>query len=157
MGIKFPTPWKTLITKFPPPWDGKGVKCQGYARGGGGVGDVEASIWPEKIHMLTLTCPKVFTCMWIISHTGDSIYILCMWNLKFTCMTKLFHMCENISRVIKSSHMSQTIFTYITKFHMYVKKFTCMWNADVVNLYFCQHWFHMVTFFNTLFTWFSHT
>ena len=25
MGIKFPTPWKTLIIKFPPPRDGKGV------------------------------------------------------------------------------------------------------------------------------------
>ena len=34
MGIKFPTPWKTLIIKFPPPQDGKGVKCPGYARGG---------------------------------------------------------------------------------------------------------------------------
>ena len=43
MGIKFPTPWKTLIIKFPPPLDGKGVKCPGYARGGG---HVEASIWP---------------------------------------------------------------------------------------------------------------
>ena len=35
MGIKFPTPWKTLIIKFPPPRDGKGVKCPGYAWGGG--------------------------------------------------------------------------------------------------------------------------
>ena len=35
MGIKFPTPWKTLIIKFPPLRDGKGVKCPGYARGGG--------------------------------------------------------------------------------------------------------------------------
>ena len=35
MGIKFPTPWKTLMIKFPPPRDGKGVKCPGYARGGG--------------------------------------------------------------------------------------------------------------------------
>ena len=34
MGIKFPTPWKTLIIKFTPPRDGKGVKCPGYARGG---------------------------------------------------------------------------------------------------------------------------
>ena len=50
MGIKFPTPWKTLIIKFPPPRDGKGVKCPGYARGGGG--HVEASIWP--IHNLAL-------------------------------------------------------------------------------------------------------
>ena len=41
-GIKFPTPWKTLIIKFPPLQDGKGVKCPGYAPGG----DVEASIWP---------------------------------------------------------------------------------------------------------------
>ena len=35
MGIKFPTPWNTLIIKFPPPRDGKSVKCPGYARGGG--------------------------------------------------------------------------------------------------------------------------
>ena len=48
MGIKFPTPWKTLIIKFPPSRDGKGVKCLGYAVGGEGgrAGDVEASIWP---------------------------------------------------------------------------------------------------------------
>ena len=31
-----------------------------------------------------------------------------------------------------------------------------MWNADALNLYFCQHWFHMVPFFHTLFTPFSH-
>ena len=43
MGIKFPTPLKTLIIKCPPPWDGKGAKCPGYAWWGG---DVEASIWP---------------------------------------------------------------------------------------------------------------
>ena len=42
MGIKFPTPWKTLIIKFTPPRDGKGVKFPGYARGG----HVEASISP---------------------------------------------------------------------------------------------------------------
>ena len=42
MGIKFPTPWKTLIIKSPPPRDEKGVKCPGYAR----RGDVEALIWP---------------------------------------------------------------------------------------------------------------
>ena len=36
MGIKLPTPWKTLIIKFPPPQDSKGVKCPGYAQGGGG-------------------------------------------------------------------------------------------------------------------------
>ena len=41
--FKFPTPWKTLIIKFPPPRDGKSVKCLGYARGGC---DVEAPIWP---------------------------------------------------------------------------------------------------------------
>ena len=34
MGIKFPTSWKTLIIKFPPPRDGKSVKCPGYAWGG---------------------------------------------------------------------------------------------------------------------------
>ena len=38
MGIKFPTPWKTLIIKFPPPRDGKGVKCPEYALGAGGGG-----------------------------------------------------------------------------------------------------------------------
>ena len=35
MGIKFPTPWKTLIIKLPPSQDGKSVKCPGYARGEG--------------------------------------------------------------------------------------------------------------------------
>ena len=35
MGIKFPTSWKTLIIKFPPPQDSKGVKCPGYAWWGG--------------------------------------------------------------------------------------------------------------------------
>ena len=35
---------KTLIIKFPPPRDGKGVKCPGYARGGGGGAHAEASI-----------------------------------------------------------------------------------------------------------------
>ena len=37
--FKFPTPWRTLIIKFPPPRDDKGVKCPEYAQG-----DVEASI-----------------------------------------------------------------------------------------------------------------
>ena len=32
MGIKVPSPWKTLIIKFPPPRDGKGVKCPGIPR-----------------------------------------------------------------------------------------------------------------------------
>ena len=83
-----------------------------------------------------------------------------MWTSNFTFMTKLFHISEKISHeikcMLKSSHVWQKSFTCITKFHMHVKKFTCMWNADVVNLYFCQHWFHMVPFFHTLFTPFSH-
>jgi len=33
MGNKFPTPWKTVIVKFPPPRDSKGVECPGYAWG----------------------------------------------------------------------------------------------------------------------------
>ena len=37
IGNVFP-PWKTLIIKFPPPRDGKSVKCPGYAWGGGGGG-----------------------------------------------------------------------------------------------------------------------
>ena len=32
--FKFPTPWKTLIIKFPLPREGKGVKFVGYAWGG---------------------------------------------------------------------------------------------------------------------------
>ena len=48
MGIKFPNPWKTLMIKFPPPRDGKGVKCPGYVRGG----HVEASFGP--IHKLCM-------------------------------------------------------------------------------------------------------
>ena len=39
-GSNIPTPWKTLIIKFPPPRDGK---CVMPGRKGG---DVEASIWP---------------------------------------------------------------------------------------------------------------
>ena len=34
---KLPTPWKTLIIQFPPPREGKGVKCPGNAQGGGGM------------------------------------------------------------------------------------------------------------------------
>ena len=42
-----------------------------------------------------------------------------MWNLKFTCMTKLFHMYEKISHVIKCMEKK---FTHMTKiFHMYYK------------------------------------
>ena len=41
--FKFPRPWKTLIIKFPPPRVGICVKCPG---GGGGMLNVEASIWP---------------------------------------------------------------------------------------------------------------
>ena len=46
--FKFPTAWKTLITKFLPHRGDKGVKCSGYAWGG----DTEASIWP--IHKCTV-------------------------------------------------------------------------------------------------------
>ena len=35
-GSNSPPPWKTLIIKFPPPRDGKGVKCPGEWGGGGG-------------------------------------------------------------------------------------------------------------------------
>ena len=34
-GSNFPPPGKTLMIKFPPPWDGKDVKCPGA--GGGGM------------------------------------------------------------------------------------------------------------------------
>ena len=43
-----------------------------------------------------------------------------MWNLKFTCMKKFFHMCEKISQVIKC----RKTFTYMTKiFHKHVNTF----------------------------------
>ena len=42
--FKFPTAWKTLIFKFPPPQDGKGVKCPECAGRGGGGGEAEALI-----------------------------------------------------------------------------------------------------------------
>ena len=45
VGIKFPTHWKILIIKFPPPRDCKGVKCPGYARGGEGI-------WPIHTRVL---------------------------------------------------------------------------------------------------------
>ena len=70
-----------------------------------------------------------------------------MWTSNFTFMTKVFHRSEKISHEIKCMEKSS---------HVWQKSFTCMWNADVVNLYFCQHWFHMVPFFHTLFTPFSH-
>ena len=88
-----------------------------------------------------------------------SIYHACeiwsshAWQNCFTCHKKISHV---IKCMEKSSHIWQKIFTCITKFHTHIKKFTCMWNADVVNLYFFQHWFHMVPFFHTLFTPFSH-
>ena len=61
MGIKFPNPWKTLIIKFPPPQDSKGVKCPGYARGGGGAGMLK--LWFDQyiyVHALLIqySCRK---------------------------------------------------------------------------------------------------
>ena len=44
----FPTPWKTLIIKFPPPRDGKDVKCPGYARGGGACWSFDLTDTLEK-------------------------------------------------------------------------------------------------------------
>ena len=70
--FKFPTPkaWGSnspppgrLIIKFPPPRDGKGVKCPGYARGGG---HVEASIWP--IHNNKNNGLLVFPAFALFSH-----------------------------------------------------------------------------------------
>ena len=55
-GDQIPTPWKTLIIKFPPPRDSKGAKCLGYAQGRGGRGgDVEASIWPIHYQYCLMT------------------------------------------------------------------------------------------------------
>ena len=108
MGIKFPTPWKTLIIKFPPPRDGKGVKCPGYARGGGG--HVEASIWPihyvnmqsnlidsnVALHMhltLSLSSAHVKFAVWTghkTKHFDITISLICApqiseWKLTCTC------------------------------------------------------------------------
>ena len=43
-----PPPWKTLIIKFPPPRDNKGVKFPGYARGGMLKLRFDRSISPSK-------------------------------------------------------------------------------------------------------------
>ena len=51
--FKFPTPWKTLIIKFPPPWDGKCVNARGVPGCAGGAGGVETSI--RRIHHKILT------------------------------------------------------------------------------------------------------
>ena len=81
-----------------------------------------------------------------------------MWNLKFTCMTKLFHMYEKISHVIKCMEKK---FTHMTKiFHMYYKiSHACQkvhmhvkcWCGELVFLptlishgSFFSHTFHMI-------------
>ena len=59
MGIKFPTPWKTLIIKFPPPRDGKGVKCPGYARGGGGMLKLRFDRYISSTLLITTPTPTL--------------------------------------------------------------------------------------------------
>ena len=83
-----------------------------------------------------------------------------MWNLKFTCMTKLFHMCEKISHVIKCMEKK---FTHMTKiFHMYYKiSHACQkvhmhvkcWCGELV---FLPTLISHGSFFHTLFTPSSH-
>ena len=101
MGIKFPTPWKTLIIKFPPPQDGKGVKCPGYARGGGMLKlRFDRYISLEQSEMICLFCSlhEDYFCLqtfnfWysnmptcivlkIIWAALYSIYFLYAWGLK---------------------------------------------------------------------------
>ena len=86
MGIEFPTPEKTLIIKFPPPRDGKGVKCPGYARGG----HVEASIWPIHKSQDTLLCDlEIARCLTLqFINRKCAIYksqlcVLCISNVRF--------------------------------------------------------------------------
>ena len=45
---QIPHPLEDSIIKFPPPRDGKGVKCPGFAQVGGG-GDVKALISDQYI------------------------------------------------------------------------------------------------------------
>ena len=106
MGIKFPTPWKTLIIKFPPPRDGKGVKCPGYARGG----HVEASIWP--IHYACAfnqsELGKYFE--WIFNYFyyywGHS------WNVSAVCNNLVYALSViNINRVCRRALFREHWFT----------------------------------------------
>ena len=85
----------------------------------------------------------------------------------FTCIASTMHVKFEVhmhDRIV--SHVwkdftwnkmhGKKVHTYDKNFSHVLQSFTRMWNADVVNLYFCQHWFHMVPFFHTLFTPFSH-
>ena len=89
MGIKFPTPWNTLIIKFPPPRDGKGVKCPGYARGG--EGHVEASIWPIHYHEIKTNGMTSSALMCSYPLSGDS----CLEKVNFisTILPTLSYWC----------------------------------------------------------------
>ena len=168
MGIKFPTPWKTLIIKFPPPRDGKGVKCRGYAQGGGG--GVKASIWLIHKQNSFIWFWKNFTCSPLhppkCSHACEKFRILAIASIMhvkfevhmhdkvvshvwkhFTCNKKFTHITNNFHMYYKISHVCQ-------KVYMHVK----CWCGELVFLptlishgYFFPHTFY------TLFTLFSHT
>ena len=96
MGIKFPTPWKTLIIKFPPPRDGKGVKCPGYAPGMPGGGHVEASIWP--IHNNDRFCNAYsvdksrYNTVWYVTCLDGQIFswTQSLLNTMWQCFTSQF-------------------------------------------------------------------
>ena len=74
-----------------------------------------------------------------------------MWNLKFICMTELFHMCAKISHVIKCMEKK---FTHDKIFSHVLQNFTRMSKSSYAcEMPMCSHG----SFFHTLFTWFSHT
>ena len=100
MGIKFPTPWKTLIIKFPPPRDGKGVKCPGYALGGGG--HVEASIWPIHKFICCRHCRRCRCCWWwsVLANFIDE------WSQCDFCFTNFGVILEYLESSIRLSSTS---------------------------------------------------
>ena len=75
------------MIKFPPPWDGKDVKCPGA----GGGGYVEASIWPLhylKEALLQSSQPQKTKNLEILGETGYwATQELCK-NINFAMETK---------------------------------------------------------------------
>ena len=120
-----------LIIKFPPPRDGKGVKCPGYARGGGG--HVEASIWPihnflaRKFHHLLfhheISFPTsvrhrssivsmilVSVWFWCILYAQDgSVFPICIKCLDFL-VQEIFSRTEVVFIVVLHTFMVQKAF-----------------------------------------------
>ena len=113
----------------------------------------------KKFHLLTYMPKSVHM------QVKHLTYIAFIMHVKFevTSMTKLFHMCEKISHVIKCmekkfTHMENIVHMYYKisyacqKVHMHVK----CWCGELVFLpTWISHGFFFSHSFHTLFTWFS--